>query len=115
MKLQDFEDIKRIPDDKEMLRAAVELTRDISAARGDIYWPDMLLSAAVGYAGIAGAILLQSPWAAVLSGAIAVLALYRALLFIHELSHIHRNGAAGVPLRVESCGGRSDAHALVHV
>lgn len=50
-----------IPDDKAMLRAAVELTRDISAARPEIYWPDMLASAAVGYGALAGAILMDSP------------------------------------------------------
>ena len=83
-----------IPDDMAMLRAAVELTRDISAARPDIYWPDMLVSAAVGYAGIAGAILL-SGWAAWACGVIAVFTLYRALLFIHELTHIHKNALPG--------------------
>ena len=30
-----------VPDDMELLRAAVDLTRDISAARPDRYWPDM--------------------------------------------------------------------------
>jgi len=83
-----------IPDDMAMLRAAVELTRDISAARPGIYWPDMLVSAAAGYAGIAGAILLQG-WTAWVAGAIAVFALYRALLFIHELTHIHKNALPG--------------------
>lgn len=83
-----------IPDDMAMLRAAVELTRDISAARPEIYWPDMLVSAAIGYAGIAAAILL-SGWAAVLCGVIAVFTLYRALLFIHELTHIHKNALPG--------------------
>ncbi len=83
-----------IPDDMAMLRAAVELTRDISAARPGIYWPDMLVSAAAGYAGIAGAILLQG-WMAWVAGAIAVFALYRALLFIHELTHIHKNALPG--------------------
>ena len=83
-----------IPDDMAMLRAAVELTRDISAARPGIYWPDMLVSAAAGYAGIAGAILLQG-WQAWVAGAIAVFALYRALLFIHELTHIHKNALPG--------------------
>ena len=84
-----------IPDDKAMLRAAVELTRDISEARPGIYWPDMLLSAALGYAALAGAILLANPWAALLSAMVAVLALYRALLFIHELTHIHRDALPG--------------------
>jgi fatty acid desaturase len=84
-----------IPDDKDMLRAAVELTRDISVAQPRIYWPDMLASAAVGYAALAGAILLDNPWAAGLSGVVAAVALYRALLFIHELTHIHKDALPG--------------------
>ena len=88
----------RTADDMAMLRAAVELTRDIAEARPGVYWPDMLLSAALGYAGLAGAILLANPWAAAASGVIAVVALYRALLFIHELSHIHRDALPGFRL-----------------
>lgn len=84
-----------IPDDKEMLRAAVDLTRDISEARGAIFWPDMLGSAALGYAALAGAILAGSPWLALACGTVSVLALYRALLFIHELTHIHKNALPG--------------------
>lgn len=78
-------------DDKDMLRAARDLTKDIAQAKASIYWPDMLISAAVGYAGIAGAILLDSVPLAIACGLIASLALYRALMFIHELTHIHRN------------------------
>ncbi|OYX59822.1 MAG: fatty acid desaturase, partial [Sphingomonadales bacterium 32-64-17] len=85
----------RIPDDMEMLRAAAELTRDINTARPDIYWPDMLISAALGYAALAGAILVSSPWLAAGLGLFASLALYRALLFIHELTHIHKNALPG--------------------
>lgn len=85
----------RIADDKDMLRAAVELTRDIAQARPELYWPDMLVSAAVGYLALAGAILLTNPWAALASGAVAVIALYRALLFIHELTHIHKDALPG--------------------
>jgi fatty acid desaturase len=84
-----------IPDDMAMLRAAAELTRDINAARPEIYWPDMLISAALGYGGLAGAILLANPWAALAAAVVAVLALYRALLFIHELTHIHRTALPG--------------------
>jgi len=94
-----------IPDDKEMLRAAVELTRDIAVARPAIYWPDMLISAAVGYAALAGAIVIDNVPLAALSGVVATLALYRALLFIHELTHIHRfawNLAVGIPMLTPS-------------
>lgn len=84
-----------IPDDMEMLRAAAELTRDINTARADIYWPDMIVSALVGYSALAGAIMLSNVWLAVASGLVASLALYRALLFIHELTHIHKNALPG--------------------
>lgn len=84
-----------IPDDMTMLRAAVEQTRDISVAKGSIYWPDMLVSAGIGYAGLAGAILYDITWQAVLAGVTSALAFYRALLFIHELTHMHRDALPG--------------------
>lgn len=84
-----------IPDDKAMLRAAAELTRDINTARAEIYWPDMICSALLGYAALAGAILLETPWMAWTSAVVAVFALYRALLFIHEISHLHRDALPG--------------------
>jgi len=87
-------DLKGV-DDAVMLRAAVELTRDISTARPEIYWTDMLVSAVLGYAALAGAIVIDSAPIAILSGVVAALSLYRALLFIHELTHIHKNALPG--------------------
>lgn len=87
-----------IPDDRTMLRAAVELTRDLGKARPEIYWPDMLASAAIGYGALVGAIMLGKSWGALACGVVAVLALYRALLFIHELTHIHRDALPGFRL-----------------
>jgi fatty acid desaturase len=84
-----------IADDRDMLRAAAELTRDLSTARPGIYWPDMIGSALVGYAALAGAILADDLWLALACGVVAVLALYRALLFIHEITHLHRNALPG--------------------
>ncbi|MBO9519598.1 MAG: fatty acid desaturase [Porphyrobacter sp.] len=85
-------------DDMVLLRTAAEVTRDIGTARPDIYWPDMLISAGVGYAALAGAILFDNTLLAVVSGIVSILALYRALLFIHELTHIHRNALPGFRL-----------------
>lgn len=85
----------RDEDDKALLRAAAELTRDLGQARAAIYWPDMLGSALVGYAALAGAILLPFGWATFALAALATLALYRALLFIHELTHLHRDALPG--------------------
>lgn len=84
-----------LADDMAMLRAAADLTRDIAEARPAIYWPDMLGSALIGYAALAGAILAGSLWATLALGLVAALALYRALLFIHELTHIHRDALPG--------------------
>jgi fatty acid desaturase len=80
------------PDDTAMLRAAVEVTRGLGTARPGIYWPDFLGSAALGYAGLAIAILSGQSWVVALAGLVSALALYRASSFIHELTHI-RSGA----------------------
>src|SRR5690349_6755485 len=84
-----------IGDDKAMLRAARDLTKDLAAARPAIYWTDMAGSAGLGYAALAGAILLSNPVAAAICGLVAALAFYRALMFIHELTHIHRDALPG--------------------
>ena len=78
-----------------MLRAARDLTKDIAEARPAIYWSDLLISAGLGYAALAGAILLENVELAIGSGLVASLSLYRALLFIHELSHIHKRALPG--------------------
>jgi Fatty acid desaturase len=82
-------------DDKDMLRAARDLTKGLGEAKPGIYWPDMLLSAGIGYAGIAVTILSGSLAVQIVAGLVAALALYRALMFIHELTHIHRDALPG--------------------
>lgn len=82
-------------DDKAMLRAARDLTKGLGEARPAIYWTDMLISAGLGYAGIAVAILSGSLGVTIAAGLVAALALYRALMFIHELTHIHRDALPG--------------------
>lgn len=82
-------------DDKAMLRAARDLTKGLGDAKAGIYWPDMLVSAGVGYAGIAVAIVSASVAVKLVAGLVAALALYRALMFIHELTHIHRDALPG--------------------
>lgn len=81
-------------DDRAMLRAAAELTRDLQTPRPLIYWGDFLASAAVGYGALAGAILLPMGWA-IASAVLAVLALYRASLFIHEITHVKHSELPG--------------------
>jgi fatty acid desaturase len=102
----------RAKDDAAMLKAAANLTRDLNVPNAGIYWADMLGSALLGYSALFGAMLLRPTWLAVASGLIAVLALYRAGSFIHELTHIKKgavkgfrftwNLVVGVPLLVPS-------------
>ena len=98
-------------DDNAMLKAAAGLTRDLNVPKANIYWADMLGSAMLGYAGLLSAILAPGWWA-IAAGLVAVLALYRAGSFIHELTHIKQgaipgfrlvwNMLIGVPLLVPS-------------
>ena len=84
-----------VPDDKAMLRAVTELTRDLITARPSIYWPDFLASALLGYAALAVAITTSQGWLVAVAGIIAALALYRATSFIHELTHIRQGALPG--------------------
>jgi fatty acid desaturase len=87
----------RVPasDDKAMLKAAADLTRDLNVAKPGIYWADMIGCALLGYAGLFAAIFTSSTLVAVLAGVVSVLALYRAGSFIHELTHIKPNAVPG--------------------
>jgi len=100
-----------VKDDATLLKAAANLTRDLNVPDSSIYWADMLGSVALGYAALFTTMALSWPLALV-SGIVAVLALYRAGSFIHELTHIKKgavkgfrfawNLIVGVPLLVPS-------------
>lgn len=73
-----------------------DLVRDLHRVNARRYWVDLLISATLGWGGFA--------WAAAaplfsarmfLGAALAVLALYRALCFIHEISHQSRRTLPG--------------------
>ncbi|MGH6707263.1 MAG: fatty acid desaturase, partial [Sphingomicrobium sp.] len=98
--------------DKAMLKAAADLTRDLNRASPAIYWADLVGSALLGYGALALAIVTGSTGIALFAGLVAVLALYRAGSFIHELTHLKPgsvpgfrlawNIAVGIPLLVPS-------------
>lgn len=87
-----------IADDKAMLRAARDLTKDLGQARGAVYWSDMAGSALLGYVALAGVIVTANPLVGALCAVVAALAFYRALMFIHELTHLHRDALRGFRL-----------------
>jgi fatty acid desaturase len=102
----------RAKDDAAMLKAAANLTRDLNVPNSGIYWADMLGSALLGYAALFTAILGRSTLVTIVAAIVAILALYRAGSFIHELTHIKKgavkgfrfvwNLVVGVPLLVPS-------------
>ena len=102
----------REKDDAAMLKAAANLTRDLNVPKSAIYWTDMLGSALLGYAALFAAMFVRPTWLALGCGLVAILALYRAGSFIHELTHIKTgavkgfrlvwNLVVGVPLLVPS-------------
>src|SRR5260221_2511106 len=102
----------RATDDAAMLKAASNLTRDLNAPRDAIFWADMLGSGLLGYSALFAAMMVRPTWLALGCGLVAVLALYRAGSFIHELTHIKKgavkgfrftwNLIVGVPLLVPS-------------
>jgi fatty acid desaturase len=99
-------------DDKAMLKAAADLTRDLNKANPAIYWADLLGSSLLGYAGLFTAIFAHSAAVTAIAALVAILALYRAGSFIHELTHLKPravpafrfvwNLIIGVPLFVPS-------------
>ncbi len=102
----------RVPDDSVMLRTAVEVSRDLAQPSAAIYWNDLIASAITGYAALLAAMLTASTGLAIAAGVVAVLALYRAGSFIHELTHLKEsalpgfrlgwNMVIGIPLMVPS-------------
>ena len=106
------------------LREAHELVRDLMMPNPWIYWADFLFHITLGWAAFLTALYtpLFSVWQ-ILSYLVAILSLYRAVIFVHELAHLKKgtfrtfrlvwNLICGIPLLVPSFtydGVHSDHH-----
>ncbi len=83
------------PADPRLVQAR-QLVRDLFTPQPRIYWSDFLFHAALGWAALAGLIRLPfggALWAGL--WVVAVLALYRAVIFIHELAHLRPGALPG--------------------
>jgi fatty acid desaturase len=102
-----------LPKGEFPLREARRIVKDLQTHNPVIYWVDFLVSVTIGWAAVATAAL--NPLFSSLqiaAVAVATVALYRAVLFIHELSHMKRgsfklfrfvwNILCGLPLQVPS-------------
>jgi fatty acid desaturase len=90
---------------------ARRLTDDLTEPSPAVYWTDLALTALATFAGLAAAVAAPG-WGRAAGAVVAVLALYRALSFIHELTHLRAdqlpgfrlawNALIGVPFLVPS-------------
>jgi fatty acid desaturase len=113
--------------DAETVRAAYALVADLMRPSAAIYYADLVATAAVGW----GALVLAgrfwpAPWSLALL-ALSAVALYRAGIFIHEITHIRAgtvpgfvaawNALVGIPLLLPSftyVGVHTVHHAKAH-
>jgi fatty acid desaturase len=84
--------------EQSLARQANELARDLTRPDPRIYWLDLMATSTALYASLWLTVSAPATWAAVVAGAIAVLALYRGISFIHELTHLRREQTPGFHL-----------------
>jgi fatty acid desaturase len=75
------------PAREPLARRVASLVRDLHRIRPEIYWTDLVLSMLTGWGAFAAALIVHNKAGGALLLAFAVVALYRALCFIHEISH----------------------------
>lgn len=78
-----------------LTKQAYGLVDDLMAPNAAIYWIDTLVSVALMWGGLYVASTTGNLAIGLIAGLVSVLALYRALSFIHELTHIRDDEAPG--------------------
>jgi fatty acid desaturase len=83
--------------DSEMslARQANHLARDLTRADPRVYWLDLGVTSAVTWLSLFIAATTASPGWGLVAGAVCVLALYRGISFIHELTHLRSDQVPG--------------------
>jgi fatty acid desaturase len=85
-------------DAPSLARQASDLTRDLTRPEPRVYWPDLAITATLTWASFWIAATATSPPLTLAAGAVCVLALYRGISFIHELTHVRRDDLPGFHL-----------------
>ena len=95
-----------------LTKQAHGLTEDLMTPNAAVYWIDLVISVALMWGGFHVAATTASLALGLAAGLVSVLALYRALSFIHELTHLRAdetpgflfgwNALVGVPLMTPS-------------
>lgn len=80
---------------QSLARQANDLARDLARPNPRIYWLDLVATTAVTWLSFAIAATAASTAWTLVAGAVCVLALYRGISFIHELTHLRRDDLPG--------------------
>ena len=78
-----------------LAKEAYRLSADLLTPNPFVYWTDLLATCVVLYVALAVELTAPGVAAPLLAGVVAALALYRALSFIHELTHLRPDDAPG--------------------
>ncbi|KAB0677182.1 fatty acid desaturase family protein [Aureimonas leprariae] len=82
-------------DGAKLIGEAHKLCADLTAARPRTYWTDLALTALAAYAGLAAMLVADAALVRILGGVAAVLAIYRGISFVHEVSHLRKDDVPG--------------------
>jgi fatty acid desaturase len=85
-------------DEVGLVRQAHALTADLTTPNRTFYWLDLILTATLAWGGLALAASTHSAPVGVAAGLVSLLALYRGLSFIHEISHLRPKDVPGFRL-----------------
>ncbi len=91
-------DLTTTKDEVGLVRQAHALTADLTTPNRAFYWLDLILTATLAWGGLALAATAQGAAVVVAAGLVSLLALYRALSFIHEISHLRPKDVPGFRL-----------------
>ena len=80
---------------QSLARQANEIARDLTRANPRVYWLDLSVTAAVTWLSLLIAVTAVSTGWAIAAGIVCILALYRGISFIHELTHLRRDDIPG--------------------
>jgi fatty acid desaturase len=81
-----------------LARQAYDLTSDLMTPNPAIYWLDLLATVGVTYGSLALSVRAETPAAALAWAVVCLLGAYRAISFIHELTHLRGSDAPGFRL-----------------
>ena len=87
-----------LKDETGLVRQAHGLTADLTTPDRKIYWLDLILTATAAWCGLWLAAAAHHPDVVVAAGLVGLLALYRGLSFIHEISHLRPKDVPGFRL-----------------